>query len=663
MTERSGRAGGEGGQDLRLRRGASEQLLALAERAAGLGYWRISLPEGRWFWSDEVYRIHGVDPASFDPNRDSAYHLYPPEDRATIRQALARAVERSESFEVELRIRTPLGEARQVKIRGVCERADGQAPDEIVGVMQDISGQRRMEAVQRAGAERLAQIIERLPAGAVHVRGGMLSLNAEIERITGYSRRELPTLESWFRILYGDDTGKMRRRYERARAEGFRSVTRNRIRRKDGVERVVEFRGCQETIGELWIIHDVTEHKQLEDELIEAKERAEAAARFKSEFLANMSHEIRTPLTAIIGFAGLLREQGALSEVERRWTARIDEASRALLSIVNDVLDFSKLEEGTIELVSEPFDPRQLAEETAALLAAQAAEKGVALAVDCDPAAPPMVAGDPGRLRQVLLNLVSNAVKFTSKGEVRVRLEPDPAGPIRLRFSVADTGVGIPEAALGRIFERFAQADGSITREFGGTGLGLAICKRLVERMDGEIGVESRVGEGSRFWFTVDLPAACGLEAPEDEDAGGDLGALRVLVVDDAEANRDLITTILGSAGLETDTAVNGVEAVEAVKARPYDLVLMDVQMPVMDGVQAMRLIRGLPGERAQTPIVALSANVLPEQTASYRGAGADACLGKPIAPAALLMEIARLTAPVSAPAATSATGSARPAA
>jgi PAS domain S-box-containing protein len=626
--------------------GSFERLLSLAERAAGLGYWRVSLPDYAVFWSDEVFRIHGLDPARFDPNVDSPMRFYHPDDRPKVAEALSQAREASEQVEFEARLITDAGEERVVLARGLREYDAAGAPVGVVGVFQDVTERRRLEAAQRAATERLAEIIERLPAGVVHAQGGVLALNAEAERITGYSREELPTLEAWFRVLYGDG-GERRARYEKARIDGFRAEVTNTIRRKDGARRTVMFRICRAPEGELWIMHDITAYKRLQDAMVDAKERAEAAARFKSEFLANMSHEIRTPLTAIIGFAGLLQGQGGLGPDERRWTARIDEASKALLSIVNDVLDFTKLEAGSIEIASEPFEVRRLVDETVALLAGQAAAKGVRLAVEMDEAVPARALGDADRLRQVLLNLVSNAVKFTSRGAVTVRVRRDPLAADRFEVSVGDTGIGIPDSALGMIFERFAQADGSISRQFGGTGLGLAICKRLVEAMGGEIRVESRVGEGSRFWFSLVLPPACAPRAAdEDEDeAVADLDGLRVLLVDDAEANRDLVSTILRAVGVRVETAVNGVEAVEAARAGAYDLVLMDVQMPVMDGVQAAQVIRGHGGACAEVPIIALSANVLPEQVVSYRRAGMDAHLAKPIDPAALLRAIAGFSA------------------
>nr|WP_295112646.1 ATP-binding protein [uncultured Caulobacter sp.] len=284
---------------------------------------------------------------------------------------------------------------------------------------------------------------------------------------------------------------------------------------------------------------------------------------------------------------------------------------------------------------------------TAALLADQAQRKGIGLDIIVDDGVCDDRVGDTGRLRQILLNLISNAVKFTNHGGVTVRVseEVGASGATHVRFAVSDTGIGIPAAALDQVFQRFVQADGSISREFGGTGLGLAICRRLVELMGGENGVESRVGSGSSFWFSVALASAADVEQPLAEDLAIDAGAVRLLLVEDAEANQELVSTILRSVGVEVDIVSNGAEAIEAVQICAYDMVLMDVQMPVMGGVQATRIIRSLGGEFSTLPIIALSANVLPAQVADYHRAGMNAHLAKPINPREMLSTIAHWAA------------------
>jgi len=353
-----------------------------------------------------------------------------------------------------------------------------------------------------------------------------------------------------------------------------------------------------------------------------------------------MSHEIRTPLTAIIGFAGLMSEHSTLPERDRHWLRRIDDASKALLSIVNDVLDFSKLEDGKIELNHEPFGLTNLVSGTVALLADQAARKGVALTFTVEETVADQLSGDVDRLRQILLNLVSNGVKFTSRGRVDIRVSAVAKAPLKLRFDVADTGIGIPDAALAHIFQRFAQADGSISRQFGGSGLGLAICERLVEAMGGEIGVHSEIGRGSTFHFEVPLALADDRAPSVDRRVLARSHDLKVLLVEDAEANQELICTILRSVGVDVDVACNGLQGVEAVKTGAYDLVLMDVQMPVLDGVQATEIIRSLGGDFSDLPIIALSANVMADQVAGYRRAGMNDHLSKPINPAEMLRTI-----------------------
>lgn len=390
---------------------------------------------------------------------------------------------------------------------------------------------------------------------------------------------------------------------------------------------------------------DITERKQLELDIAKALEMAETASAAKSDFLANMTHELRTPLTAIIGFAEVLRRSRDLSKTAGRQVGHILDASHTLLSVVNDVLDFSRLEAGGLELDPVPFDPAAMASSCAALVEERAVAKGLAVRVKAPKSLKPMNLDGP-RLSQVLLNFMSNAVKFTAHGSITVALSQTVDGDQAvLRGEVIDTGIGIAAEHRDNIFDRFSQADAAVSRRFGGTGLGLAISRRIIERMDGKIGVDSAAGQGSTFWFEVRGPLA-ELGAPEEEAAVEGLDAdagVRLLLVEDNAVNRELIRTMLEPFGVALETANDGVAGVEAMRQGHYDLVLMDVQMPVMDGLTATREIRAMEGARvASTPIVAMTANVLPEQIANCLAAGMDDHLGKPINPTKLLETVAR---------------------
>jgi CheY-like chemotaxis protein len=340
----------------------------------------------------------------------------------------------------------------------------------------------------------------------------------------------------------------------------------------------------------------------------------------------------------------VLRRSGGLTTTSTRQVGHILDASNTLLSVVNDVLDFSRLEAGGLELDPGPFDPAAMASSCAALVEERATAKGLVLRVKTPKGLKPMNLDGP-RLSQVLLNFLSNAVKFTSHGAITVALRQTVEGDQAvLRGEVIDSGIGIAPEHRENIFDRFSQADAAVSRRFGGTGLGLAISRRIIERMDGRIGVDSAEGQGSTFWFEVRGPLA-ELAAPEEEaispldpDAG-----VRLLLVEDNAVNRELIRTMLEPFGVEVETANDGVAGVEAMRQGHYDLVLMDVQMPVMDGLTATREIRAMEGARgAATPIVAMTANVLPEQIANCLAAGMDDHLGKPISPTKLLEAVAR---------------------
>jgi signal transduction histidine kinase/CheY-like chemotaxis protein len=364
---------------------------------------------------------------------------------------------------------------------------------------------------------------------------------------------------------------------------------------------------------------------------------AEAAGRAKSEFLANMSHEIRTPLTAVVGFAHLLEGSGRTTLAMRQHIARITANSQSILALVDNVLTIATFETaGEIDLAPAPFDPAALVAETLQGLSAQVAEKGLTLGqTDAGPL-PAAVLADPARVRQVLLNLLSNAIKFTDHGGVTISVAHDGA---QLRLAVTDTGVGVPAGVGGALFDRFAQLDASFTRRFGGAGLGLSIGQALVRRMGGRIGYDRQLGQGSTFWFTIPAPIA--EPVPAAAPPAGDGQPISVLVVDDVETSRELIGLVLSSVGCGVSFAEDGAKAVDRARAARFDLILMDMQMPVMDGPTATRAIRRDDGPNQRTPIVAVSANVLPAHVEACLDAGMNDYLAKPITPEALLTKVA----------------------
>ncbi len=384
---------------------------------------------------------------------------------------------------------------------------------------------------------------------------------------------------------------------------------------------------------------DVTDQKRVEAAIEQARREAERASAAKTEFLATMSHEIRTPLNGILGYADLLLDESPLDADQRLQVERIQGAGNALLTVVNDILDFARVEAGQIELNATPFSPRGLVDNAVAIVAGLAEKKGLALSARFDGACPDLLLGDRDRLQQVLLNLLNNAVKFTPEGSVTLDVGCAPAtaptgeAACTVSFAVTDTGIGIPEDRRDRLFLRFSQIDASISRQYGGSGLGLAISQHLVALMGGRIEVESAPGRGSTFRFSIALPLAHRPpEAQPSTDAAPPASRRqgRILVVDDVAINRDIAQAVLRSAGHAVDTAPGGPEAVMAVRSGPYDLVLMDVQMPGMDGIAATRHIRALGGPAAAIPIVALTANVLPHQVAAFREAGMNGHVGKP---------------------------------
>lgn len=402
------------------------------------------------------------------------------------------------------------------------------------------------------------------------------------------------------------------------------------------------------------VIRDITERKRFEEEIKTAKQYAEGSAKAQGQFLATMSHELRTPLNSIIGFTDMLLDRAEFSADARRQIGLIQTASETLLTVVNDVLDFSKIEEGKLELAPAAFNLRALIDAVVAIMQGAGDRKHLDLRVSIDDTIGQQMVGDHQRIRQILFNLLNNAMKFTQQGSVSLevrRISSDDAGD-RLWIGVTDTGIGIAEAKLDLLFQRFSQVDGSISREHGGSGLGLAICKRLVEMMGGQIGVTSTLGVGSTFWIDLYLPRDVAKAEDTPVAQVGVIGTrARLLLVEDMDVNREIASAFLDRLGYAVDTVVDGADAIVAVQSGAYDLVLMDIQMPGMDGITATKHIRQLPAPCAGTPIVAMTANVLPSQVAAFRQAGMDGHVGKPFRAEELRREIERcLVSPTYSP-------------
>ena len=406
-------------------------------------------------------------------------------------------------------------------------------------------------------------------------------------------------------------------------------------------------------VGVIGASQDISRRKAVELELLEQSRQAEAANRAKGEFLANMSHEIRTPLNGILTMAQVMA-QGDLSNAQRDLLCIVRQSGQDLLHLINDILDFSKIEAGKLELEQTEFDPEKVLESTLAGFAALAEKKDLQLWLDVAPNARGLRRGDPARLRQILANFVSNALKFTDHGGVRIAIVGlGESGREGLQVAVSDSGPGIPADKMSLLFQKFSQVDASTTRRYGGTGLGLAICQELAALMHGRVWAESVDGEGSTFFAELKLPYLRDIAV--EVDGAGDLeefsepmGPLRLLAAEDNPTNQVVLKTVMGVFGFELTLVGDGAQAVEAWRAEDFDAILMDVQMPVMDGVQATRAIRAeeAAGGRPRTPIVALSANAFSHQVSEYLAAGMDTHVAKPIELSALQAALEAVLAP-----------------
>ncbi|WP_172959726.1 PAS domain-containing hybrid sensor histidine kinase/response regulator [Thiomicrorhabdus aquaedulcis] len=604
-------------------------------------------------YSQRAYTILDIAPAQLGSSQASLMAHVHPADSVRVSEALAAHFDEHWPFDVEFRVRNQHGSYNwlQVTAQSIWDDAH-RLPIRVAGTLVDISARKQAQQQVQQKEALIEQIIDALPI-SIYVKDGQgcfRFFSKQTERDTGVSRAqaigrtdyEIFPLDLAHQHLHGDQVAKEENRLIISEESLLLNGEPRWLMMGKGPIKVER----PERTPEVWILGfslDITQRKAMEEMLKTARQDAESSAKAKADFLSVMSHEIRTPLNSVIGTSGLLLDSD-LDDEQGQYVEMIKRSGEHLLYLINDILDFNKLDAGKVELEQRVFELEQPIKTVIDMSSTQAKLKHLTLSYSLDASLPKFYKGDEARLRQILLNLVGNAIKFTYHGHVTVKLlagrDMDEfghasSGGQRVRFEVQDTGMGIPQKSLTKLFSEFTQVDASTTRQHGGTGLGLSISKRLVEAMKGEIGIISELGKGSVFWFEIpfNLPNVNEVLTENSEQELEDARPLSILVAEDNASNQLLIKAILSKLGHRVSLADNGLKAVELVQTYgdEFDLVLMDMQMPIMDGISATQAIRLLDSRNANIPIVALTANAMDGDRARVLQAGMNDYLSKPI--------------------------------
>ncbi|MBL8216681.1 MAG: PAS domain S-box protein [Bryobacterales bacterium] len=625
----------------------SERRLTLFAKAANDALWEWDPETGR-VWRNEAFSVLLGEPAD---NPDFGWWLerVHPDDRDRAERQFRDSLSGISTFHVKYRLRRFNGEYATVLDRAYVDRdADGRVR-RVVGAITDITPLARAEEALQEQMEQFRRVFDEGPLGIALVdsAGRLVRVNPQLCQMLGFSSEELLAM-SLQDLTHPEDleltlTG-VRQLFsgERPRFQVERrccckngmlwvSITGTVLRSHDGTPRWM-----------LGMVEDITERRAVDEQLRVARERAEAASAAKSAFLAQVSHEIRTPMNGLLGMLALLSTAGLTPE-QQQLLDTAQKAGDGLLRIINDILDLTRYHHGKLVIQPSPCSLSQMLAELQALYRPQTEQKNVTFVTMLDPDIPPWVLADSGRLRQVLMNLLSNAFRFTDQGSVKLRVRCLDMAPLAVEFSISDTGSGIPEQALSSVFEAFSELSAETSRSIGGTGLGLAIVKQLVTLMGGVVQVQSTLGAGTRFWFTLPLEAAQPPPPTGDRKPAGlgkPLQGRRVLLVEDNLINQKVGYALLTGLGVDVEVAASGLDAVIRCQHSRYDLVLMDCTMPIMDGFEAARRIRALAGPGARVPIVALTALAFDEDRQRCLDAGMNDFLAKPVDRASLLSVI-----------------------